>query len=83
MVFSSRISAYSIMTTASLPAGSIPPVGILAASPGRREKSGVRPMMTSPLTVRKAGLPSEAPNVSLARTAKPSIVAREKGGRSS
>ena len=40
-------------------------------------------MAISPVTVNKAGMDSEAPKVSRARTAYPSMVARAKWGRSS
>ena len=43
---------YSIMTTASAPAGSTPPVGMLAAVPGMTVTSGSAPIRTAPVTWR-------------------------------
>ena len=74
---------YSTITTASAPFGRNPPVGIATAWFLPMATSGSRPIATAPATSRNAGMESEAPKVSAARTAKPSIVERGRGGRSS
>ena len=43
---------YSIMTTASAPGGSTPPVGMLATVPGPTVTPGSAPMRTAPATSR-------------------------------
>jgi len=47
------------------------------------ERDGADPMGISPARVRKAGLPGAAPRQSALATAYPSLVLREKGGKSS
>ncbi len=60
---------YSIITTASAPSGSAPPVGTAMALWAGRATSAGAPMATLPVRVRYAGIDSEAPKVSWARTA--------------
>ncbi len=84
MVRLSIASVYSTITTASAPTGSSPPVQIFAACPDFISRpSGEVPMATSPMTSNSAGCDSEAPKVSAAFTAYPSIVDLLNGGRSS
>jgi len=64
------------MTTLSAPFGSIPPVEILTAFPDSRIKSGMSPIRMVPAISSMAGFDSDAPNVDLATTAYPSMVAR-------
>ncbi len=52
---------YSIITTASAPAGSAPPVGTAMALWTARALPAGAPMATLPVRVRYAGIDSEAP----------------------
>ena len=70
------------MTTASAPGGIMEPVETSAASPEEMEISGVRPMATLPARRKLTARSSLASMVSSARTAKPSMEAREKPGTS-
>jgi hypothetical protein len=45
-------AVYSIITTASAPGGSAPPVGMDTAQPGATLRSGSVPISTAPVTVR-------------------------------
>ena len=83
MVVLSSGAVYSTITTASAPSGSIPPVGTSTAFPGETWTHGASPMTTSPAASKRAGRLSDAPKVSRARTAYPSIVARAKWGTGS
>ena len=60
---------YSTITTASAPRGRNPPVGIAAAWFLPMAMSESFPMAMAPATSRNAGIESDAPNVSAARTA--------------
>ena len=74
----------SIITTASAPRGTTPPVAIVVAVPGATSSVGAWPQaITSALSVSCFGAPSLAPTVSAARSAKPSTLARSNGGTSS
>src|SRR5208337_1371324 len=83
IVVLSSAEVYSTITTASAPSGSIPPVGTPTALPGSTFTLGGSPMTTSPDVSRRAGRPSDAPKVSRARTAYPSMDARTKFGTGS
>ena len=73
----------SIMTTASAPRGTTPPVAIDVADPASTDVPGTTPVVTSSaLTASVRGVSSEAPKVSRAWTAKPSRFERSKGGTS-
>jgi hypothetical protein len=52
---------YSIMTTASAPGGTTPPVGMLTAAPGVIATRGSAPISTAPVTCRYPGRPSDTP----------------------
>ena len=52
MVSAIACCVYSIMTTASAPVGSTPPVGMLATVPGPTVTSGSAPIRTAPATRR-------------------------------
>ena len=54
-------AVYSIITTASAPGGSAPPVGMATAVPGFTVAVGSVPIRTAPVTVRYPGSPSETP----------------------
>ena len=76
-------SVCSIITTASAPRGTTPPVAIAVALPGATVSFGAWPQAsTSALSVRRRGAASVAPTVSAARSAKPSTLARSNGGTS-
>src|SRR5208337_2600757 len=83
IVVLSSAEVYSTITTASAPSGSIPPVGTSTAFPGSAWTLGASPMTTTPDVSKRAGRLSDAPKVSRARTAYPSIVARAKWGTGS
>ena len=70
------------MTTASAPGGIMEPVETSAASPEEISTSGRRPMATRPARRKLTARSSLASMVSSARTAKPSMEAREKPGTS-
>ena len=77
------MSVCSIITTASAPRGMTPPVAMVVAVPGLISIIGASPQaITSALSASTFGLPSLAPSVSAARTAKPSTLERSKGGAS-
>jgi hypothetical protein len=73
-------SEYSSITTASAPSGRQAPVEMPTACPGRERTDGIAPIDTCPAMCSGVGSDSLAPNVSVARTAQPSIDARGKGG---
>src|SRR5690606_14334767 len=75
-------SLLSTGSTASAPAGNMPPVGIQTASPGPTFTEGASPMRTCPRTVSTGAMPGSTGLVSAARTAQPSMVARAKAGTS-
>ena len=76
-------SVCSIITTASAPRGTTPPVAIVVAEPGTTASAGAWPQtITSALRRSRRGAVSLAPAVSAARTAKPSTLARSNGGTS-
>ena len=76
-------SVCSIITTASAPRGTTPPVAMVVAVPGRTSIFGAWPQaITSALSVICFGAASAAPAVSAARSAKPSTLARSNGGTS-
>jgi hypothetical protein len=70
----------STITTASAPRGTIAPVWVRMASPGPTSRCGTTEVGTSPTMRRYAGDCSDAPWVSTARTAYPSIVERGNAG---
>ena len=77
-------SVCSIITTASAPRGTTPPVAMVVAVPGATSSFGAWPQaITSALSVICFGAPSLAPAVSAERSAKPSTLARSNGGTSS
>ena len=79
----STSSVCSIMTTASAPRGTMPPVAIVVAEPGDTSSAGAWPQtITSPLSGKRRGAMSLAPAVSAERNAKPSTLARSNGGTS-
>ena len=76
-------SVCSIITTASAPRGTTPPVAMVVAVPGFTSTRGAWPQaITSGLSAICFGAPSAAPAVSAARSAKPSTLARSNGGTS-
>ena len=76
-------SVCSIITTASAPRGSMPPVAMQVAVPGVTSTLGAWPQaITSALSTICFGAPSAAPAESAARSAKPSTLARSNGGTS-
>ena len=82
-VFASISSVCSIITTASAPRGTMPPVAIVVAVPGATASFGATPhASTSSLSMRRRGFASLAPAISAARTAKPSTLERSNGGTS-
>ncbi len=80
----SSSSVCSIMTTASAPRGTMPPVAITTAVPGATGCAGAMPgVKISVLSRSMTGCPSLASAVSSARTANPSTLARSNPGTSS
>ncbi len=73
----------STITIASAPSGIGAPVMIRIASPGPTATVGACPAGRSPTTRSDAGAPSDAPAVSAARTAYPSIAVFANGGTGS
>ncbi len=78
----SSSAVFSTITTESAPIGIFAPVDILRAENGDLKDGGFSPILDSPLNLSITGLWSEAPSVSDARTANPSIVDLLNGGLS-
>ena len=76
-------SVCSIITTASAPRGTTPPVAMQVAVPGLTSTLGAWPQaITSAFSASCFGAFSAAPAESAARSAKPSTLARSNGGTS-